>query len=373
MSAAASGNLYACFAAAFPAADACVLETPDGGRWHYGELEAESARLARFLHETGLAPGDRVSVQVEKSVAALLLYLACLRAGLVFHPLNPAYTAAELEFFLVDAAPAAVVVDPARAAEVFALAARAGAQRHYTLDAQGRGSLWDASRASTADYAIAAAGEHSLAALLYSSGTTGKPKGIGLTHRNLAVNARALCAAWGFTHEDVLLHALPMFHVHGLFIALGCVLLSGSRMLFLPKFGVEAVLDALPRATAMMGVPTYYTRLLADPRFDAALCRHVRIFTCGSAPLLPDSFHAFEAKTGHRLLERYGMTETSVITSNPLLGARKPGAVGLPIAGTELRIVDDADRLVTDEAIGHVQVRGPSVFDGYWRRPDRTA
>ncbi|HMM75666.1 MAG TPA: AMP-binding protein [Gammaproteobacteria bacterium] len=372
MSAAASENLYACFAAAFPAAGACLLETPDGARWHYGEIETESARLARFLREAGLAPGDRLSAQIEKSVAGLVLYLACLRAGLVFHPLNPAYTAAELEFFLGDAAPAAVVADPARAAEVFALAARAGAQRHYTLDAQGRGSLWEASRTSAAECPIAAVDEHALAALLYSSGTTGKPKGIGLTHRNLAVNARALSAAWGFTREDVLLHALPMFHVHGLFIALGCVLLSGSRMLFLPKFDTEAAIRALPHATAMMGVPTYYTRLLAHPRFDAALCRRVRLFTCGSAPLLPDSFHAFEARTGHRLLERYGMTETSVITSNPLRGDRRPGAVGLPVAGTELRIVDDADRPVAETAIGHVQVRGPSVFGGYWRRPDKT-
>jgi len=372
VSAAGDANLYAAFAAAFPAADVPLLETPDGQRLHYGELDAATARLARCLLDAGLAPGDRVSVQVEKSVAALLLYLACLRAGLVYHPLNPAYTAAELDYFLADAAPAAVVVDPARAAEVLPLATRAGARRQYTLDARGEGSLVDASRASAPDCPIAAVDDAGLAALLYSSGTTGKPKGIGLTHRNLAVNARALTAAWGFTRDDVLLHALPMFHVHGLFIALGCVLLSGARMLFLPKFEVAAVLAALPRVTTMMGVPTYYTRLLADPRLEHASCRHLRLLTCGSAPLLAETFHAFEARTGHRLVERYGMTETSVIASNPLEGPRKPGAVGLPIAGTELRIVDDADAAVDGPTIGHVQVRGPSVFGGYWHRPDKT-
>jgi len=372
VSGAVAGNLYARFAAAFPAAARPLLETPEGARFTYGELDVETARLARYLLDQGLRPGDRVSVQVEKSVPALVLYLACLRAGLVFHPLNPAYTAAELEFFLGDAEPAAVVADPARAEALFALATRAGARHHYTLDAEGQGSLWEASRERAADCAVAALADGALAALLYSSGTTGKPKGIGLTHHNLAVNAQALSAAWGFTRDDVLLHALPMFHVHGLFIALGCVLLSGATMLFLPKFDSAAVLAALPRATVMMGVPTYYTRLLAHPRFDAETCRRIRVFISGSAPLLPETFRDFEAKTGHRLLERYGMTETSVIATNPLRGARKAGAVGLPVAGTELRLVDDADEAVGTDAIGHVQVRGPSVFGGYWRRPDKT-
>ncbi len=372
MSAAATANLYACFAAAFPAAATPCLTTRDDRRVTYGELEVETARLARFLCDEGLVPGERVSVQVEKSVPALMLYLACLRAGLVFHPLNPAYTAAELEFFLTDATPAAVIADPARAAEIFPLAARAGARRRYTLDAAGDGSLWDASRGSSADAPIATVDVHSLAALLYSSGTTGAPKGIGLTHRNLIVNAHALTTAWGFTADDVLLHALPMFHVHGLFIALGCVLMAGASLHFLPKFTVDDVIAALPHATAMMGVPTYYTRLLADPRFDAALCRHARLFTCGSAPLLPDTFEAFERRTGQRLVERYGMTETSVITSNPLDGPRKAGAVGLPLADTEVRIVDDADAPVPEATIGHVQVRGASVFGGYWHRPDKT-
>lgn len=364
-------NLYARFAARFPT-EGVLLETPAGVTLRYVDAEIESARLATFLRAQGLLPGDRVSVQVEKSVPALLLYLACLRAGLVFHPLNPAYTAAELAFFLNDAAPAAVVADPAQAGAVFELARAAGARRCFTLDADGRGDLWDASRTTSPAADICPVGDDTLAALLYSSGTTGTPKGIGLTHRNLAVNAEALCEAWGFTREDVLLHALPMFHVHGLFIALGCVLLAGARMLFLPRFDVDAVLGALPRATTMMGVPTYYTRLLAQPAFDAACCAHVRLFTCGSAPLLADTFRAFEARTGQCLLERYGMTETSVIASNPLHGERKAGAVGLPLAGTQLRVVDDADAPLGADAVGHVQVRGPSIFGGYWQRPDKT-
>ncbi len=366
-------NLYARFAARFPRdPGAPLLEDERGGILTYGEVERESARLARFLADAGLVPGDRVSVQVEKSPAALLLYLACLRAGLVYHPLNPSYTAAELEYFLRDAEPAAVIADPARSPALFELAHGAGARRRWTLDAQGDGSLWRESRASPTEQAVVDCGELGLAALLYSSGTTGKPKGIGLTHRNLGVNAEALAAAWGFGGADCLLHALPMFHVHGLFIALGCTLLSGSRMLFLPKFDPAAVLAALPRATVMMGVPTYYSRLLAQPALDAGLCRGLRLFTSGSAPLLPETLAAFEARTGHRILERYGMTETSVITSNPLAGARKPGAVGLPLAGMDVRIVDDGDLPVAPGAIGHVQVRGASVFGGYWRRPDKT-
>ena len=365
-------NLYGRFAARFPTASQPLLETPDGTVMSYGEVERETARLARFLREAGLGAGERVSVQVEKSPQAMLLYLACLRAGLVFHPLNPAYTAAELDYFLHDAEPAAVIADPSRADAVFDLARRAGARRCLSLDADGQGSLWADSRGASPDWPVAALDPDALAALLYSSGTTGKPKGIGLTHRNLAVNAAALGAAWGFTGSDVLLHALPMFHVHGLFIALGCVLLSGSRMLFHPRFDVDAVIAALPQATAMMGVPTYYTRLLSHPALDAARCQPIRLFTCGSAPLLADTFRAFAARTGHCILERYGMTETSVIASNPLHGERKAGAVGLPLDGMQVRIVDDDGETVDTGVTGHVQVRGESVFKAYWRKPDKT-
>jgi malonyl-CoA/methylmalonyl-CoA synthetase len=365
-------NLYARFAAHFPDPASPLLETGDGAVLTYGEVERESARLANCLAAAGLAAGDRVSVQVEKSPQALLLYLACLRAGLVFHPLNPAYTAAELDYFLRDAEPAAVVADPARSEELFRLAHAAGARILHTLDAHGGGSLWPASRACADAQRVGEVGEDTLAALLYSSGTTGKPKGIGLTHRNLGVNAEALTRAWGFTAADCLLHALPMFHVHGLFIALGCTLLSGSRMLFHAKFEADAVIAALPRATVMMGVPTYYTRLLNHPGLDASACRSVRLFTSGSAPLLAETLTAFEGRTGQRILERYGMTETSVIASNPLVGERKPGAVGLPLPGMGVRVVDDQDAPVAVCAIGHVQVRGESVFQGYWRRPDKT-
>jgi malonyl-CoA/methylmalonyl-CoA synthetase len=365
-------NLYARFAAHFPDPASPLLETDTGATLRYGEVERESARLANFLSAEGLAPGDRVSVQVEKSPEALLLYLSCLRAGLVFHPLNPAYTAAELDYFLRDAAPVAVIADPARSEELFRLAEAAGARVLHTLDAHGDGSLWRASRASAETQRVVNVDSDTLAALLYSSGTTGKPKGIGLTHLNLGVNAEALARAWGFTAEDCLLHALPMFHVHGLFIALGCTLLSGSRMLFHAKFDADAVVAALPRATVMMGVPTYYTRLLSHPRLDAATCRDVRLFTSGSAPLLAETLTAFEARTGQRILERYGMTETSVIASNPLAGERKPGAVGLPLSGMRVRIVDDSDAPVAPGAVGHVQVKGASVFHGYWRRPDKT-
>ena len=368
----AAGNLYARFAAHFPAAPTPLLELPDGERWCYGEVEHESARLGRFLLDQGLRPGDRVSAQIEKSVHGMLLYLGCLRAGLVFHPLNPTYTAAELEFFLRDATPTAVILDPSRASEVSSLAHAAGARLCLTLDASGHGELWESSRTALADCPCAPVDERTLAALLYSSGTTGTPKGIGLTHRNLAVNAAALTQAWGFRADDVLLHALPIFHVHGLFIALGCVLMAGAHMLFLPKFDPVAVIAALPRATALMGVPTYYTRLLAQPDFDAAVCAHIRLFTCGSAPLLPDTFQAFEARTGQRILERYGMTETSVIATNPLHGERKAGAVGLPLPGMAVRIVDAADSTLGEGQVGHVQVRGESVFGGYWQRPDKT-
>ncbi|MBI4693037.1 MAG: AMP-binding protein [Gammaproteobacteria bacterium] len=366
-------NLYSEFRRHFPGSDAPLLTTPDGRTRTYGDAERESARLARALSDLGLVPGDRVSVQVEKSPAAIWLYFACLRAGFVFHPLNTAYTAAELAYFLDDAAPALVVHDPATAHGLAALCARLGIAHRLTLDETGQGTLSELVSSAAPDFEVVPRAPDELAALLYSSGTTGKPKGIEITHRNLAVNARALTAAWEFRRDDVLLHALPIFHVHGLFISLGCTLLSGSRLLFLPKFDVAAVLAALPEATVMMGVPTYYTRLLGASAFTAEAAAHLRLWTCGSAPLLPETFRAFEQRTGRTIVERYGMTETGVITSNPVRGARKAGAVGPPLPGVELRIVDDAGAPVGTGTIGHVQVRGPNVCRGYWRRPEKTA
>lgn len=361
------GNLYQAFAAHFPAPDTEFLRATAGERYTYGDLDTLSARLARHLTRLGLAPGDRLTVQADKSPAALWLYLACLRAGIVFHPLNPAYTPAEVDYFVGDAAPAMLAGDDATIAGLRALATRHGVPRTATVD----GLLADAADAPPGG-ADARTMPDSLAALLYSSGTTGKPKGIMLSHRNLAANARALTAAWGFTAADVLLHMLPTFHVHGLFVALGCTLMSGSRLIFCPKFDAARALDLLPSATVMMGVPTYYTRLLAEPALTAERCRGIRLFTSGSAPLLAETWHAFRARTGHAVLERYGMTETSIITTNPLVGERRPGAVGFPLPGMEVRIADEADRVVTPGSTGHVQVRGASVFQGYWRQPDKT-
>lgn len=365
-------NLFAAFAAQFPAAlSSPLLHLPDGSHLSYAGAIAESGRLANVLTGLGLARGDRVSVQAEKSVSYLLLYLACLRGGFAFHPLNPGYTAAELQFFLENAQPAVFVGDPANA-EATALAASLSIAHRFTLDAAGAGSLTAAAQGAPAEFQTVAVEPDDLAALLYSSGTTGRPKGIMLSHANLAANARALSEAWRFGAEDVLLHALPVFHVHGLFIALGCTLMSGSSAVWLPRFELPAVLAALPRCTVMMGVPTYYTRLLADAAFNAAQAQGVRVFISGSAPLLSETFAAFETRTGQRILERYGMTETSVIASNPLHGERRAGAVGPALPGMTVRVVDDAGVIVPTGETGHVLVRGESVFRGYWRLPEKT-
>ncbi|MSR13556.1 MAG: malonyl-CoA synthase [Gammaproteobacteria bacterium] len=374
MSLGVEANLYRAYAERFPADPAAeFLVTPAGQRITYGDLERESARLATFLSGLGLQPGERITVQCEKSPNVIFLYLACLRAGLVFHPLNPGYTASEVDYFIGDASPAACVFDPRFEANLTPLLKRHGVEHAYTLAADGTGSLTVASAASDSTFATVPRAPDDLAALLYSSGTTGKPKGIMLTQQNLATNARALTSAWGFTSADCLLHVLPIFHVHGLFIALGCALMSGSRMLFAARFEAEETLALLPKATVMMGVPTYYTRLLASPGLSGEACRGIRLFTCGSAPLLADTWHAFEARTGHAILERYGMTETSVITTNPLHDARKPGKVGPALPGVEVRIVDLDGAEVSRGSIGHVEVRSASVFRGYWRLPEKTA
>ncbi len=366
-------NLYAHLSAAFPADPGLpALETGAGESWRYADLDTESARLAAFLRRLGIRPGDRVSVQVEKSPRALCLYLACLRAGFVYHPLNPGYTAEELGYFLGDAEPAIVVCDEARRSTIEKLAATAGIRHVHTLGRDG-GSLVDASCDEAADGRVESVEPRDLAALLYSSGTTGKPKGIMLSHANLLANTRTLVSAWGFTERDRLLHALPIFHVHGLFVGIGCALLSGASMRWLAKFDAAEVLRFLPECTVLMGVPTYYTRLLAQPGLDADACRNVRLFVSGSAPLLPETFAEFEARTGHRILERYGMTETNMNTSNPLDGERKAGTVGPPLPGVEVRVIDDAGNTVPACDIGRLQVRGPNVFEGYWRRPEKTA
>lgn len=369
-----NANLYAHFQQVFTRyADKPALITVTGERYLYQDLEDESARLAACLSDAGVGRGDRVSVQVEKSPQALCLYLACLRAGFVYHPLNTGYKAQELAYFLENAAPAALVCDQRDLELMQTLASEAGISLVFTLNGDGSGSLTQAAQAYDAVFNVAHCEADDMAALLYSSGTTGVPKGIMLSHRNLLSNAQSLVTGWGFTDKDVLLHALPIFHVHGLFVALGCVFLSGASMRWLAGFDVAQVLMQLPQSTVMMGVPTYYTRLLAAPEFGAATVASIRLFISGSAPLLAETFIAFEQRTGHRILERYGMTETNMNTSNPLVGERKAGTVGLPLPGVSVRIVDAHNAEVPAGEIGNLQVKGQNVFKGYWQMPEKTA
>ncbi|MGR9092396.1 MAG: AMP-binding protein [Gammaproteobacteria bacterium] len=365
-------NLYARFAANWRGDDV-FLTSPEGGRLTYAALDAYSAQVAEALVSLGVRVDDRVSVQAGKSVDFVLLYLGCLRGGFVFHPLNPAYTRAELDYFFADAEPALIVCDPDNPSQAADAGTALGVHNILTMCGDGSGTFRDAYRQASGDRPVLARNDDDLAALLYSSGTTGQPKGIPLTHANIGTNAYELSAAWGFRRDDVLLHALPMFHTHGLFIALTCTLMSGSTVRYLSRFDAEVVIDELAQATVMMGVPTYYTRLLANPHFDAGVCGGVRLFTSGSAPLREDTFHEFTARTGQTIVERYGMTETVVLTTNPLDGERRAGTVGLPLPSVELRIADDRDAPLPAGEVGRIQVRGPNVFHEYWRKPDKTA
>ena len=369
-----SDNLYELFESRFPAdRSSLFIETPDGRTYSYASIEAMSGRFARLLASLGVAPGDRVAVQVEKSPEAIALYLACLRAGAVYLPLNTAYRSAEIAYFLGDSEPRVAVVEPDREAEVAALPEAPAADRLLTLGADGRGSLIE--RSASPDYAfetVPRAAEEP-AAILYTSGTTGRAKGAVMSHWNLASNALTLHEAWGFRPDDLLLHALPIYHTHGLFVATHCVLLNGGAMLFLPRFDAREAIRLLPRASVMMGVPTFYTRLLAEPGFGPEACRGVRLFVSGSAPLLAETFEAFRARVGHSILERYGMTETGMNTSNPLEGERLAGSVGPPLPGVEARVADEAGRLLPPGEVGVLEVRGPNVFGGYWRNPEKTA
>ncbi len=323
----------------------------------YADLLAETGRLANTLQALGLVKGDRLLLQVEKTEAVLSLYLACLRLGVVFLPVNPGYTAAETQHFLTDAEPALVVADrPVAGARVVTL-----------VDLMARAA------GASADFADPAHGPDDLAAILYTSGTTGRSKGVMLSRENLASNAEALVGLWRVTAQDVLLHALPVFHTHGLFVATNCALYSGASLIFQAGFLPEAVLGALPQATVMMGVPTFYTRLLADPRLTRELCRGMRLFISGSAPLSPATHAEWQARTGHAILERYGMTETNMITSNPYDGARRAGTVGMPLPGVEVRVTGPDGAPLPQGEAGSIEVRGPNVFHGYWRLPEKTA
>jgi malonyl-CoA/methylmalonyl-CoA synthetase len=365
------------FAELFPSAETALrrefLRSDTGRVLRYDEALAQSGRLANALVALGVRPGDRVAVQVEKSIEAVLLYLATLRTGAVYLPLNSGYTAPELEYFLADSEPALFVCAPDRHELLQSLAARARVGAVRTLGADGRGTLMAEAERQSTRYETVARRDQDLAAILYTSGTTGRSKGAMLSQANLVSNARTLAAQWHFTSEDVLLHALPIFHIHGLFVAINITLAAGSSIIFLPRFDPDLVLRHLARASVMMGVPTFYVRLLKDPRLDRSVTAQCRLFISGSAPLLSDTHRQWAERTGHRLLERYGMSETGMNTSNPYTGERVPGSVGLPLPDVSLRITDvtSGAALLSGE-VGMIEVKGPNVFVGYWRQPDKT-
>ncbi|MDR4126003.1 malonate--CoA ligase [Yanghanlia caeni] len=370
-----NANLYAVLAGGFPQDRSQVaIETPDQ-TYTWNDIDALSGKFASLLHSLQLPQGARVAVQVEKSPMALMLYLATVRAGYVYLPLNTAYKATEVAYFFGDAEPSVIVCDSANLGWISELAAKIGTEHVFTLDHDGSGTLAMAAADAHADFHTVHSGPDDLAAILYTSGTTGRSKGAMLSHRNLASNAQVLNDFWGWSSDDVLLHMLPIFHVHGLFVASHGALLAGAKMIWLPKLDIDQALNYLPRCTVMMGVPTYYVRLLADDRFTREVCRNMRLFISGSAPLLMETFDEFHERTGHTILERYGMSETIMLTSNPYgakLGERIGGTVGMPLPGVSVRVVDDADGPVAAGTIGNVQVKGPNVFSGYWRMPEKT-
>jgi len=371
-----NANLYALIAEAFPVdLQADCLITAHGANYSWSDLDQASGKIANLLHSLDLPTGSRIAVQVEKSPEALLLYLAALRAGLIFIPLNTAYHSAEVRYFIEDAQPAVVVCSPKNFGWLAQLAFSLGCGHVFTLDdtLPNQGSLLQRAAPLSGTFQTVHREPDEIASILYTSGTTGKSKGAMLSHGNLSSNALALKSAWQWRGDDVLLHSLPLFHVHGLFISCHVALLSGSRMIFLPRFDPAQVLKYLPQCTVMMGVPTYYVRLLAQEQFTGAVCNSVRLFISGSAPLLEETFNSFRQRTGHTILERYGMSETNIIASNPCLGERRGGTVGLPLPGVEVRIVNDDGELCDIDSIGHIQVRGPNVFKGYWNMPDKTA
>ncbi|MBV9754023.1 MAG: malonyl-CoA synthase [Hyphomicrobiales bacterium] len=368
-----SNHLFSFIAEAATLPERPFLETRQGRKLDYGDMLAGSARFAQALTKLGVAPGDRVAAQVEKSPEALLLYLGCVRAGAVFLPLNTAYTTAELEYFIGDAEPSLIVGDPAKHEAFRAMAAKAKVRAVETLDADGKGSLAEMAARAPGEFEDVPRSADDLAAILYTSGTTGRSKGAMLSHANLASNAATLARYWRFSEEDVLLHALPIYHTHGLFVATNTILFSGASMIFMPKFDPEELLRQMPRATVMMGVPTFYTRLLRHPGLNRETTRHMRLFVSGSAPLLAETHREWQERTGHAILERYGMTETNMNTSNPYVGERLAGTVGYPLPGVTLRIAEpESGAALPKGSIGVIEVKGPNVFSGYWRMPEKT-
>jgi malonyl-CoA/methylmalonyl-CoA synthetase len=374
-------NLFAALRAAFPAdLDAVAIETADGPgaplRYSWSDLERGTAMIANLLASLELPEGARVAVQTEKSVEALMLYLAVLRAGFVYLPLNTAYQSSEIEYFVGNAEPAVVVCSPKNFSWVSAIAFKAGTQHVFTLNDDRSGSLLERAAFHSDRHVIAQRSADDLAAILYTSGTTGRSKGAMLTHGNMLSNARVLKDYWGWVPGDVLIHALPIFHVHGLFVASHGALLNGSKMIWFSRFDPKAVIARLPEASVFMGVPTLYVRLLAEPGFTKETCRSMRLFVAGSAPLLLETFNEFVERTGHTIVERYGMSETVMLCSNPYHaqhGERRGGTVGKPLPGVQLRIHDEKGQPVRAGEIGGIEVKGPNVFKGYWRMPEKTA
>jgi malonyl-CoA/methylmalonyl-CoA synthetase len=377
-----NANLYAHLRANFPAdLNATAVETDNGLHYSWSDLDRASAMMANLLVSLKLPAGARIAVQVEKSVEAMMLYLATLRAGYVFLPLNTAYQSAEIEYFITNAEPAVVVCSSKNFGWVSKIAFTCGTQNVFTLDDDRSGSLLQRAAHCSDKHSCVSSKYMDLAAILYTSGTTGRSKGAMLSHGNMHSNAQMLKDYWGWQKSDVLIHALPIFHVHGLFVAIHGALINGSKMLWLNKFDPKTVINHMPHATVFMGVPTLYVRMLAEPSLNKAVAKNMRLFVAGSAPLLKETFEAWQAATGHTILERYGMSETVMLTSNPYAAdqryanqsERRAATVGFPLPGVSLRVCDDDGVTLKTGAIGGLQVKGANVFAGYWRMPEKTA
>jgi malonyl-CoA/methylmalonyl-CoA synthetase len=387
-------NFYSRIEQGFPQdQNRMLLETESGHAYSWRDLDQQTARFSVLLVNLGLKPGDRVASQVEKSPEALFLYLACLRAGMIYLPMNTAYQADEVDYIIGNAEPGLIVCSPELAPTVASIAEKHGVSRVLTLASNGTGTWIEQATIEPGVFQTHNCADDDVACIVYTSGTTGRPKGAMITHGNLAANARDLVKIWEFSSKDILIHALPIFHVHGLFVASHCVLLSGAKMLWFNRFDPLRVIREFSRATVLMGVPTFYTRLLPCPELSREACASMRLFISGSAPLLSETFREFEARTGAIILERYGMTETGMNTSNPLRGERRAGTVGFPLPSVSVRVATDENREslgdsgagvegagVVDSAgredvvdgvglgpIGVIQVRGPNVFKGYWK------
>lgn len=372
MNQAANANLFSRLFDGLDDPKRLAIETQDGAHISYGDLMARAGQMANVLVACGVQPGDRVAVQVEKSVANIVLYLGTVRAGAVYLPLNTAYTLNELDYFIGDAEPSLVVCDPSKAEGLAPIAAKVKAKIE-TLGPDGKGSLTEAADKAGSEFATVPRENDDLAAILYTSGTTGRSKGAMLTHDNLASNSLSLVGYWRFTDKDVLIHALPIYHTHGLFVATNVTLFARASMIFLPKLDPDLIIKLMARATVLMGVPTFYTRLLQNPALSRETTKHMRLFISGSAPLLAETHREWSARTGHAVLERYGMTETNMNTSNPYDGERVPGAVGFPLPGVSVRVTDpETGKELPREDIGMIEVKGPNVFKGYWRMPEKT-